>query len=114
MTRLGRNARSGGGSRDMTRRGLIAAGASVAAATLASHEALAQESDNLPPAVPEWQLRPGEEVLSAPYGRPSRFEADVVRRYRHGLPEPPTRLSSFSLTPLQDLSGIITHNGLHY
>ena len=53
-------------------------------------------------------------MLSPPYGRPSRFEANVVRRYRHGLPEPPTRLSSFSLTPLQDLSGIITPNGLHY
>ena len=52
--------------------------------------------------------------MSPPYGRPSRFEADVVRRYRRGLPEPPTRLSSFSLTPLQDLSGIITPNGLHY
>ena len=52
--------------------------------------------------------------MSPPYGRPSRFEANVVRRYRRGLPEPPTRLSSFSLTPLQDLSGIITPNGLHY
>jgi sulfane dehydrogenase subunit SoxC len=49
-----------------------------------------------------------------PYGRPSKFEANVVRRYRQGLPEPPTRLSSFSLTPLQDLCGIITPNGLHY
>jgi sulfane dehydrogenase subunit SoxC len=52
--------------------------------------------------------------MSPPYGLPSRFEAKVVRRYRRGLPEPPTRLSSFSLTPLQDLSGIITPNGLHY
>jgi sulfane dehydrogenase subunit SoxC len=103
-----------GASRDVTRRGLIAAGATAAATALASHEALAQESENLPPAVPEWQLHPGEEVMSSPYGRPSRFEADVVRRYRHGLPEPPTRLSSFSLTPLQDLVGIITPNGLHY
>jgi sulfane dehydrogenase subunit SoxC len=98
----------------VTRRGLIEAGAGAAAAAFASRRALAQEGDNLPPSVPEWQLHPGAEVLSEPYGRPSRFEADVVRRYRHGLPEPPTRLSSFSLTPLQDLSGIITPNGLHY
>ncbi len=67
-----------------------------------------------PAAVPEWQLQPGEETLSRPYGRPSKFEANVVRRYRQGLPEPPTRLSSFSLTPLQDLQGVITPNGLHY
>jgi sulfane dehydrogenase subunit SoxC len=103
-----------GAARAITRRGLIEAGAGAAAAALASRQALAQEGDNLPPAIPEWQLHPGEEVLSQPYGRPSRFEANVVRRYRHGLPEPPTRLSSFSLTPLQDLSGIITPNGLHY
>ena len=103
-----------GVARAITRRGLIEAGAGAAAAALASRQALAQEGDNLPPAIPEWQLHPGEEVLSQPYGRPSRFEANVVRRYRHGLPEPPTRLSSFSLTPLQDLSGIITPNGLHY
>ena len=103
-----------GTARAITRRGLIEAGAGAAAAALASRQALAQEGDNLPPAIPEWQLHPGEEVLSQPYGRPSRFEANVVRRYRHGLPEPPTRLSSFSLTPLQDLSGIITPNGLHY
>jgi sulfane dehydrogenase subunit SoxC len=104
----------GGAPRRITRRGLIEAGAGAAAAALASRQALAQEGDNLPPSVPEWQLHPGAEVLSEPYGRPSRFEADVVRRYRHGLPEPPSRLSSFSLTPLQDLSGIITPNGLHY
>jgi sulfane dehydrogenase subunit SoxC len=104
----------GGAARGVTRRGLIAAGAGAAAAALGSRQALAQEGDNLPPAVPEWQLHPGEPVMSPPYGQPSRFEADVVRRYRHGLPEPATPLSSFSLTPLQDLSGIITPNGLHY
>ncbi len=104
----------GGAAGRITRRGLIEAGAGAAAAAIASRQALAQENDNLPPSVPEWQLHPGAEVLSEPYGRPSRFEADVVRRYRHGLPEPPTRLSSFSLTPLQDLSGIITPKGLHY
>jgi sulfane dehydrogenase subunit SoxC len=104
----------GGVARAITRRGLIEAGAGAAAAALASRQAFAQEGDNLPPAIPDWQLHPGAEVLSQPYGRPSGFEANVVRRYRHGLPEPPTRLSSFSLTPLQDLSGIVTPNGLHY
>jgi len=104
----------GGAARRITRRGLIEAGAGAAAAAMASRQALAQEGDNLPPSIPEWQLQPGAEVMCPPYGRPSRFEADVVCRYRHGLPEPPTRLSSFSLTPLQDLSGIITPNGLHY
>ena len=104
----------GGAARHVTRRGLIEASAGAAAAAIASRPAFAQEDENSPPSIPEWQREPGAEVMSPPYGRPSRFEADVVRRYRHGLPEPPTRLSSFSLTPLQDLSGIITPNGLHY
>jgi sulfane dehydrogenase subunit SoxC len=101
------------GARRLTRRRLIGAGAGAAAA-IVSRPTLAQERDNLPPSVPEWQLEPGEETLSQPYGRPSKFEATVVRRYRQGLPEPPTRLSSFSLTPLHDLHGVITPNGLHY
>src|ERR1700733_3509722 len=103
-----------GDARRFTRRSLFGASAGAAAAAIVSRTALAQEGDNLPPSVPEWQLEPGEETLSHPYGRPSKFEANVVRRYRQGLPEPPTRLSSFSLTPLQDLHGIITPNGLHY
>ena len=102
-----------GGARLLTRRHLLGAErAPQRPSSLA--QGLAQEGDNLPPAIPEWQLEPGEETLSQPYGRPSKFEANVVRRYREGLPEPPTRLSSFSLTPLQDLHGIITPNGLHY
>ena len=104
----------GDDARRFTRRGLFGASAGAAAAAIVSHPALAQEGDNLPPSVPEWQLEPGEETLRHPYGQPSKFEANVVRRYRQGLPEPPTRLSSFSLTPLQDLHGIITPNGLHY
>ena len=109
-----RPSRLDGGDRRVTRRGLIEASAGVVAASVISRQALAAEGDNLPPSIPEWQLQPGDEVMSPPYGRPSRFEANVVRRYRQGLPEPPTRLSSFSLTPLQNLCGIITPNGLHY
>jgi mono/diheme cytochrome c family protein len=101
-------------ARSVSRRGLFGAGAGAGAAAIVFRPALAQESDNLPPSIPGWQLHPGEETLSLPYGRPSKFEANVGRRYRQDLPEPPTRLSSFSLTPLQDLCGIITPNGLHY
>ncbi|MBV8797415.1 MAG: sulfite dehydrogenase, partial [Hyphomicrobiales bacterium] len=67
-------------ARHLTRRGLIGASAGAAAA-IVSGPALAQEGDNLPPSIPEWQLHPGDETLSQPYGRPSRFEANVVRRY---------------------------------
>jgi sulfane dehydrogenase subunit SoxC len=51
--------------------------------------------------------------LSPPYGQPSPFEAKVVRRPRPGKP-PPTDLAALSDTPLQNLTGIVTPNGLHY
>src|SRR6202522_1042537 len=77
-----------GDARRLPRRSLFGASAGAAAAAIVSRPALAQEGDNLPPSIPEWQLQPGEETLSQPYGRPSKFEANVVRRYRQGLPEP--------------------------
>src|SRR5262249_54215116 len=45
------------GARRLTRRRLFAAGAGAAAA-IVSRLMLAQERDNLPPSVPEWQLEP--------------------------------------------------------
>src|SRR5271168_1791605 len=56
--------------------------------------------------------RPNEQgaPLSA-YGQPSLFEKSVVR-----VPTDltPTQLSSWDFTPLQDLHGIITPNGLFF
>ena len=60
------------------------------------------------------QVAPGADVISPPYGRPSTFEARVVRRDQTGGSPYPTRKAAASLTPLQDLHGIITPNGLHY
>ena len=68
-------------------------------------------SGNLPPHVPEWMTRQGAPVLSPPYGAPSPFEAGVVRRPRS---HSPTTTAASSSTPLQDLHGIITPNGLHF
>ncbi len=100
----------------VTRRSLLAGGALAA---LPLGHAAAQTSadapdDDLPPAVPEWQHEPGAPLMSPPYGAPSPHEATVVRRLRHGLPPPPTMEAGFSLTPLQDLTGIVTPNGLHF
>src|SRR6516162_9817524 len=62
-----------------------------------------------PPDVPDSMRSLGQPVLSHPYGVPSKFEKDVVRRLR----EPrATDTESFSVTPLQNLHGIITPNGL--
>ena len=58
-----------------------------------------------------WMHEQGAPVTQAPYGSPSPFEAAVVRRAR----ETPLFPSAGNfMTPLQDLHGIITPNGLHH
>lgn len=72
---------------------------------------LRKAADAAPPDVPDSMRSLGQPVLSPPYGVPSKFEKDVVRRLR----EPrATDTESFSVTPLQNLHGIITPNGLVY
>ena len=94
-----------------SRRSFLAAGAGVAASVLAK-PALAGAGNpaNQPPNVPEWTKSLGEGVAVRPYGKPSKFEKDVVRRDVEWLTA--SRESSVSFTPLHELEGIITPNGL--
>ena len=59
-----------------------------------------------------WQTTLGKNVATEPYGTPSVYEKNLVRRESPGL----TRVSAASVafTPLQGLFGIITPNGLHF
>ena len=61
--------------------------------------------------VPRSMLEPGAPVLASPYGLPSPFEKRVVRGNTDWTA---TDLASWSYTPLQDLHGTITPNGLFY
>lgn len=68
-------------------------------------------ADNTPPHVPRWMKEPGADVGSELYGLPSAFEKGVIRNVpKNGR----QYTSSASRTPLQDLDGIITPNGLFY
>jgi sulfane dehydrogenase subunit SoxC len=71
--------------------------------------ALSAEADaNLPPNVPAWNKSQGEAVNWRPYGLPSDFEKDVVKFKRPSvMPQ-----EGVSLTPLQNLHGIITPSGV--
>ncbi|MDT4742064.1 sulfite dehydrogenase [Bradyrhizobium sp. WYCCWR 12699] len=94
-----------------SRRSFLAAGAGVAASVLAKPAAAgAGNPANQPPNVPEWTKSLGEGVAVRPYGKPSKFEKDVVRRDVEWLTA--SRESSVSFTPLHELEGIITPNGL--
>ena len=89
--------------------GVVLAG-SAASAALSTASAGAAD-DNLPPHVPAWMKEQGAPFLSPPYGQPSPFEKNVIRRLRAPTP---TKTAASSMTPLQDLHGIITPNGLHF
>ncbi|MBK5956751.1 sulfite dehydrogenase [Rhodoplanes elegans] len=65
---------------------------------------------NLPPNVPEWSKTLGDGVAVRAYGKPSKHEANVIRRDVEWLTA--SRESSVSFTPLHELDGIITPNGL--
>ncbi len=94
-----------------SRRGFLTAAGGLAATALASSaRAGAGNPANQPPNVPEWTRTLGEGVAVRPYGKPSKFEKDVIRRDVEWLTA--SRESSVSFTPLHELEGIITPNGL--
>ena len=64
-----------------------------------------------PPNIPEWMKAPGDPMGSQPYGTPSPFEKSVIKNISKNLPQ---YISASGRTPLQDLDGIITPNGLFY
>jgi sulfane dehydrogenase subunit SoxC len=68
------------------------------------------DDKNLPPNIADWTKTLGEGVGTRPYGTPSKFEKDVIRRTVPWLTATPE--SSVSFTPLHALDGIITPNGL--
>jgi sulfane dehydrogenase subunit SoxC len=93
----------------MARRKLLRNGAFMAAAIGTGRAAAAGQ--DIDPESPPWLHEQGAPVLSPPYGNPSPFEKSVIRRTRVVSAIPSV---GSSLTPLQDLHGIITPGGLHY
>jgi sulfane dehydrogenase subunit SoxC len=85
---------------------------SLSTATVAASLTVANAAQAAPAATDALPPRPTEPgVPLSPYGVPSRFERNVVR-----VPTTltPTPISSWDFTPLQDLHGIITPNGLFF
>ena len=95
-----------------TRRGFLKRAALVTGAALASSRAARADNADLPPNVPPWTRTLGAPILASPYGQPSKYEANIVRRESPGLTRTP--YSSVAFTPLQNLFGVITPSGLHF
>jgi sulfane dehydrogenase subunit SoxC len=99
-----------------TRRHFLRGSAAVGGTALASGmggtaNAAADNTNNVPPNIPEWMKVPGDPMGSQPYGTPSPFEKNVVKNISKELPQ---YLSASGRTPLQGLDGNITPNGLFY
>jgi sulfane dehydrogenase subunit SoxC len=97
-----------------SRRRFLRRSAAIGSATLLGisvRSAGASDANNLPPNIPEWMKVPGDPMGSQPYGAPSPFEKKVVKNVRKDLPQ---YLSASGRTPIQELDGIITPNGLFY
>ena len=89
---------------------LTSGAAAVGGVSLGGGQVKGEENKNLPPHVADWSKDLGDGVDANPYGKPSDYEQDVVRRTVGWLTA--SRESSINFTPLHELDGIITPNGL--
>lgn len=93
-----------------TRRGFLGGGLAAASGLVAASNARAASPDPAITEIQDWNRYLGDGVDAAPYGVPSEFESHVVRRNVPWLTADAT--SSVNFTPLHELDGIITPNGL--
>ncbi|KAA5596232.1 sulfite dehydrogenase [Blastochloris sulfoviridis] len=100
------------GRNRVSRRGLLGTALAAGGAITLPRGASAGPGNpaNQPPNLPDWSRTLGDGVAVRAYGKPSRHEADVIRRDVEWLTA--SRESSVSFTPLHELDGIITPNGL--
>ena len=103
-----RSSNDGTASRRSFLKAGLAGGAAIAG-SLAAGRAVAA-GDPLITEIQDWNRYPGDGVDARPYGMPSQFEKHVVRKNVAWLTADP--ISSVNFTPLHELEGIITPNGL--
>lgn len=97
--------------RDFLRKSFVAASAAIAS-TAAVAKAATSEGDPLILNHTEYDQTLGLPVASNPYGVPSKYETNLVRRESPGLTQ--VGGASVAFSPLQGLFGIITPSGLHF
>ena len=96
--------------RHLLRSAMIVGGASALGGTRFANAGGIGNPANQPPNVPPWSRYLGDGVAVRAYGKPSKHEARIIRRDVAWLTATPQ--SSVSFTPLHELDGIITPNGL--
>ena len=103
------------GRRDFIKRAFSTAAVATGAASVAqaqSNPVPTEGGDANILGLPEHSRALGQGVDVEPYGKPSKFEANVQRRQSPGLSQ--TTQASVAFAPLQSLFGIVTPSGLHF
>ncbi len=110
-----------GGRRDFLRRALTAASVTMAAGGAVNAYGATDDSrkdwdgdkgSKLILDKPEWGTTLGKGVDEPPYGSPSKYEANLVRRISPGLAA--VTQANVAFAPLQGMFGIVTPAGLHF
>jgi sulfane dehydrogenase subunit SoxC len=101
-----------GSDAPLARRSFLTLGAVLTGSLVGGNRAMADPVQEAPPADAPWSQSIGAGVVDRPYGRPADTEASVIRRNVPWLTA--STESSVSFSPLQDLHGIITPNGLFF
>jgi sulfane dehydrogenase subunit SoxC len=112
LRRMAAASRLAGAHHLLARRSFLGLGAALTGSLALGKPEQAEAQPASPPADAPWSQSSGAGVVDRPYGRPADFEAGVIRRNIPWLTA--TTESSVSFTPLQDLHGIITPNGLFF
>ncbi len=100
--------------RNFLRKSFVAAGAVIAGGAALTQSAMAATSEGDPLILnhTEYDQTLGLPVAANPYGVPSKYETNLVRRESPGLTQ--VGGASVAFAPLQGLFGIITPSGLHF
>ncbi len=99
--------------RDFFKRTAAYSMSAIAATSILSPAKLSADDENIIHHV-EWGTTLGDELNKHPYGIPSAYEHNVVRRTSSLLSSAGDMHAAVSMTPLHELEGIITPNGLHF
>ena len=104
-----------GGRRDFLRRAFAGASAAMVAGGAANayaDETPAGKGSKWILEKPVWGTTLGRPVNEPPYGMPSKYEANLVRRISPGLAA--VTEANVAFAPLQGMFGIVTPSGLHF
>ena len=99
--------------RDFFKKTAVYSVSAIAAASIMAPAKLEADDHNITHHV-KWGTTLGDELNKYPYGKPSRYEHNVVRRTSSLMSSAGDMHAAVSMCPLHELEGIIVPNGLHF